>query len=155
TRSRNVIESIATVTHGRWAWRMAAMAAVSSTILMMTPPWTCPRALAWCGSINCVSVTRDAAVGFGAFSVISTRYPRFDSHARLPGAARGRQPALLHGSPLLHNTSQHADLRSRAWPFHVRQGVRREGADVQPRLRAEGAQAARSRDRVLHLAAAA
>src|SRR5919108_2457851 len=67
---RKTIESIATVTTFRWAWRIQASAPASSTSFMIQPPWTLPSRLACSGCISWESVTREALTGLGARSSV-------------------------------------------------------------------------------------
>src|ERR1051325_5778032 len=133
---------MAIVTHWRCAWRMAAIAPASSTIFMISPPWTLPRALACSGSINWVSVTRDRSGDLGWAGLIGGTLPGSQGACYGPpgrSAAPHRVRPLFRprsrardGRRLLRDSGQLADLRARARTLSVRQGLRREGADVQP-----------------------
>src|SRR5690606_7525815 len=95
------MESIATVTTGRCAWRMAAMAAVSSTSFMMMPPCTLPCPLECSGIISWFRVT---SVSAGALARGSGGTFSGTTQTSSPGRGRPRgatkaEPATAEPAP--------------------------------------------------------
>src|SRR5438270_6397932 len=80
-----LISSMAAVTTGPRAWRMAASPPAESTSFMMTPPWTNPARLESSIPIAWDSTTWDSLTVFSSFSSIDP-----------PDARRARHP---HSAP--------------------------------------------------------
>src|SRR5262249_40338797 len=91
---RNVIESIAIVTQGMRAWRIAQMAPASSTMRRITPPWTLPCALACSGSISWCKTRRDWVGGFAEGGLSDMPREAYQgARARLGRRSRAEAPS--------------------------------------------------------------
>src|SRR5450432_2553054 len=141
---------------------MAQIAPASSTMRMMTPPCTLPNPLECSGVMSWCSMTFDFAGDFFVdmvygFSQGVSRISGADLRAlggfcQTPTDECYTPNVIRDGSFLPHHPHQLADFRARAGALSVRQGVRRESVDLQPRFWPEGAALARSRNGILHLA---